>query len=102
VLVDSVRALRAEKRGGERHRITLPEQTLDGFETIDILALDEALDRMSRAFPRQARVVELMFFSGLGYAEIGLILETSERTAKRYWAFARAWLHRALGAEDAR
>ena len=71
---------------------------------LNLVALDEALRKFSVEYPRQARVVELKFFGGLNAEEIAEVLkndgiETSVRTIERDWAFARAWLQRAVANE---
>lgn len=97
IAVDYLRRARAAKRGGGA---TLPiEGDLpvghDG-SPVDVIALDEALTELERLDPRQARVVELRFFGGLELSEIATVLETSERTVKRDWQKARAFLHSML------
>jgi RNA polymerase sigma factor (TIGR02999 family) len=93
VLVDRARARSAAKRNPEGYALTdapsmaTPEQLLD---------LDRALDRLAGEHPRLARVVEMRYFGGLELAEIAEYLALSERTLKRDWAFARAWLLREL------
>ena len=66
----------------------------------DLLALDEALERLARLDATMARVVELRFFAGLGVEETAEALGTSASSVERAWRFARAWLHRELGEED--
>jgi RNA polymerase sigma factor (TIGR02999 family) len=99
ILVDHARGRNALKRGqGE------PHQPLDGVEveavgsltTIDLLALDDALGRLASLDPRQARVVELRFFGGLTIEETAAVTGLSERTVKREWQMARAWLRREM------
>jgi RNA polymerase sigma factor (TIGR02999 family) len=98
VLVDRARARRAAKRGAADAVITLAECADAGLDPgVEVLDVDRALERMAAAFPRQARVVELRFFGGLELAEIGAVVGVTERTVKRDWAFARAWLARELG-----
>jgi RNA polymerase sigma factor (TIGR02999 family) len=98
VLVDRARARRANKRAGADAVITLAEAADAGLDTsVDVLDVDRALERMAAAYPRQARVVELRFFGGLELADIGAAVGVTERTVKRDWAFARAWLARELG-----
>jgi RNA polymerase sigma factor (TIGR02999 family) len=93
ILVDHARARRAGKRGGMQRQITLDDSLLPSPErTIDVLILDEALESLTQFDPRQARIVELHFFGGLTFAEIGLVLKVTERTVKRDWSMARAWL----------
>jgi RNA polymerase sigma-70 factor, ECF subfamily len=93
ILVDHARARHAGKRGGFQNQVTLDENLLQASShSIDILALHEALDRLSALDPRQGRIVELHFFGGLSFEEIASVLEVSERTVKRDWSMARAWL----------
>ncbi len=93
ILVDHARKRRAQKRGGENIRVTLTEaiaRTED--HTVDVLALNEALERLEELDTRQARVVELHYFSGLNHEEIAHVLGVSTRTVKRDWEMARSWL----------
>jgi len=93
ILVDHARAHRAGKRGGEQHQVTLTEGiAAEESKTVEVLALHEALEKLAGMDPRQARVVELHFFGGLTFPEIAYVLEASERTVKRDWTMARAWL----------
>jgi RNA polymerase sigma-70 factor, ECF subfamily len=93
ILVDYARARRAGKRGGVQHQVTLSEAVLQPQNrTIDVLALHEALEHLVQLDPRQARIVELHFFGGLNFEEIAMVLALSERTVKRDWSMARAWL----------
>ena len=97
ILVDHARARHAGKRGGVQHQVTLDEALLPAQqESVDILALHEALDRLTEFDSRQGRLVELHFFGGLSFEEIALVLHISERTAKRDWKMARAWLKNEL------
>lgn len=97
VLVDHARAAHAQKRPGARQRVDL-DSALALVEThhTDLLALDEALNRLAQWDLRQSRVVEMRFFAGLSFEEIAEVLGISERTAKRDWIMARAWLYRKL------
>lgn len=96
ILVDHARRARAAKReGGER--VTLDESVADHSErSVDLLALDDALNRLAVALPRQARVVELRFFSGLDIDETAEVLGISPATVKRDWTFAKAFLQREM------
>ena len=98
ILVDHARARRAAKRGGMQHQVTLVEDILPapGQSQIDVLALHEALEQLTRLDPRQGRIVELHFFGGLSFEEIASVLEISERTAKRDWSMARIWLYKRM------
>ncbi|MBL9119197.1 MAG: sigma-70 family RNA polymerase sigma factor [Phycisphaerae bacterium] len=101
ILVDHARGRAREKRGGTARpsqRISL--DVLEAARTTDpetIIALDEAIDRLAAIDARAAEVVRLRFFAGLEQAAVAEILGCTERTVKRDWAFARAWLHDALG-----
>lgn len=94
ILVDQARSRGALKRGGAQRQVTLDEQAI-GREGIDleVLALDRALERLAARDSLQAEVVELHCFGGMNFAEIGDLMACSERTTKRYWARARAFLH---------
>jgi len=93
ILVDHARARQAGKRGGVQEQVTLDEALLPAQNrSIDVLALHEAIDRLAVLDERQAKIVELHFFGGLTFEEIALVLNIAERTAKRDWSMARAWL----------
>jgi len=97
ILVDHARARHAGKRGGFQHQVTLDDAIPAAMqESVDILALHEALNRLTEFDSRQGRLVELHFFGGLSFEEIALVLHISERTAKRDWKMARAWLKNEL------
>lgn len=68
---------------------------------VDLVALDEALDALEQLDARMAKIVQLRYFAGLSVAETAVALEVSERTVKREWNVARAWLYQRLGAADA-
>ena len=97
ILVEHARAHHALKRGEGRDAVPLDEARV-GFEppSADVLALDEALERLARLDHRQARIVELRHFGGLGVEEVAEALGISPATVKREWAVARAWLYREL------
>jgi len=102
LLVDHARSHHRAKRGGQVIRITLNEETSaknsDTQTTkLDLLALDQALDRLAELDQRKSRIVELRYFGGLSYEETAVVLGVSEITIKRDWLKARAWLFRALG-----
>lgn len=97
VLVDHARARRADKRGGGVTLLPLEEADAAGTaDTLDILALDQALQRLEQLDPQQSQVVELRFFGGLGVDETAATLGVSASTVKREWSCARAWLLREL------
>jgi RNA polymerase sigma factor (TIGR02999 family) len=101
IMVDHARRRNAEKRGGGR--VVALESGIEAVqqESEDVVRVDQALELLARIDPRQARVVELRFFGGLSNEETAAVLGISERTAKRDWAMARAWLHRELGTDPA-
>jgi RNA polymerase sigma factor (TIGR02999 family) len=93
ILVDHARANQAQKRGDGIEMITLNDAIFPSPEREpEILALNEALDRLARLDERQAQIVEMRFFGGLSEEEIGNILGISARTVKREWRAAKAWL----------
>ena len=95
VLVDRARARAAAKRDPEGYVLTSsPFGAMSS--AAELLDLDRALERLATEHPRLAQVVEMRYFAGLELAEIGECLAISERTVKRDWAFARAWLLREL------
>jgi RNA polymerase sigma factor (TIGR02999 family) len=98
ILVDHARRRDAEKRGGSQVCLTLDEELAWANEPdVDLLAIDEALDRLAIIDEQQARIVELRFFSGLTVEETATALGVSPKTVKRDWSVARAWLKREIG-----
>lgn len=97
VLVDHARGLHREKRGGGATAITLDDNLASRARGSDLLDLDEALERLAARDERKARVIELHYFGGLEYTEIGQALGISEATVNRDLRMARAWLQRELG-----
>jgi RNA polymerase sigma factor (TIGR02999 family) len=99
ILVERARRKRAVKHGGEAVRVSLDEGRVPWEEgNPDLLALDEALDRLGQEDQRAHDVVMLRFFGGLEAAEVARVLGTSEATVHRDWRFAKAWLMRELTA----
>ena len=97
ILIERARARGAAKRGGVRHRVTLDDALAAGEDrSIDLLALDEALERLAAIDPEQARLVELRFFGGLTVEETAEAMDISPATVKRHWTIAKAWLLREL------
>jgi RNA polymerase sigma factor (TIGR02999 family) len=87
----------AAKRGGLGQRLTLDEaRDLPTNNTVELVALDQALDNFAQSYPRKSEVVELKFFGGLEAKEISEVLQVSEKTVLRDWNFAKLWLCRAL------
>ncbi len=97
ILVEQARAHQALKRGGDRLRVTLADDSASaGSPDPDVEALDEALSVLAALEPRQARLVELRYFGGLTIEEASAQIGVAPATAKRDWAVARAWLRRRL------
>src|SRR5262245_24475308 len=95
ILIDLSRRKRTGKRGGGRARHALDRLPAPAPDD-ELLALDEALDRLAAEDPIQARLVELRYFSGLTGEQAAAVLGVSPSTADRHWAYARAWLQTAV------
>lgn len=100
VLVDHARRRRAGKRGGPKaHKVNLDVDLMVNPESLeDVVAVDEALERLAKIDLRQSAIVELRFFGGLSVDECAEVMELSEITIKREWRSAKAWLNRELAA----
>ena len=96
VLVDYARQRGREKRGAGVTVISLNENAVARQPDVDVVALDEALDRLAAVDPQQSRVVELRFFAGLSVEETADALGISPATVKRDWATAKLWLYNEL------
>ena len=97
ILVDSARAKRSRKRGGDGVRVTFDEGALPGHETpTDLIALDEALGTLARMDARRSQVIELRFFGGLTAEETATVVNVSLDTVMRDSRLAKAWLAREL------
>jgi RNA polymerase sigma factor (TIGR02999 family) len=101
ILVDHARRHDARRRGGRQRRVTLTEGVAldEAGADVDLLALDQALERLAAEDARLARLVELRYFGGLSTEETAEVLATSPRTVKRDWAVARVWLRRLMSGE---
>ena len=104
ILVDHARRRNRTKRGGGIALLPLHDPETDAAlaratsgEPLDVVALDEALTQLAAVDPRKSRVVELRFFGALTVQETAVVLAVSPATVMNDWAFARAWLYRALG-----
>jgi len=98
ILVDHARSKNSQKRGGWQDRVTLSDNLRATKQTPEqIVALDEALNRLATLDDRKVRVVEMKFFAGLNIGEIAGVLKVSPETVKRDWSFAQTWLLRELG-----
>ena len=99
ILVDHARAQRAAKRGAGAVRIELGEELAVAQQRdLDLIALDDALERLATMDGRQSRIVELRFFAGLSVEDTADVMGISTATVKREWSSARAWLFREVGA----
>ena len=99
ILVDHARRKKSDKRGGDMIPVTIGAALdLAATESIDVVALDVALEHLEKIFPQQARVVELRFYAGLTIDETAAVLNVSPATISREWTMARAWLRRELSA----
>jgi RNA polymerase sigma factor (TIGR02999 family) len=93
ILVDHARSQHAEKRGGDVQKLSLDENIdVSGDRASELVALDEALERLAEIDPQKSRVVELRFFGGLSVEETAEVLGVSAPTVKRHWRLAKAWL----------
>ena len=101
ILVDHARARKRVKRGGSDVRVSLNDATVAvKGQDLDVVALDEALERLAQIDEQQSRVVELRFFSGLTVEETAEVMHISKATVKRDWSMAKAWLHRELTGDN--
>ena len=91
ILVDNARRKRAQKRGAGLQRQPLDPVAAPEID-VEVLALDEALEKLAEAEPIKARLVELRYFAGLTGDQAAKVLDISPATADRHWAYARAWL----------
>lgn len=105
VLVDHARRQNRNKRGGKQEHVSLTEADaldvpafLGDEQAEELIALDEALQRLAAFNPEGARIVQLRFLGGLSNEEVADMLESSERTVQRSWSVSKAWLRRELGA----
>ena len=106
ILVDNARRKQSLKGSGGRQRVDIDKASLPALPLFDeslpehLLALDEALEKLSKTDPRNAELVKLRYFAGLSLDQIAKIEGVSRRTAVRWWTYARAWLHREITGKD--
>src|SRR5437763_6723044 len=101
IMVDHAREHRALKRGAGALKVTLDEAALvTATRSEELLALDEALERLAVQDALKSRIVELRYFGGLTVDETAEFLELSQRKVEREWTMAKAWLYRALSGEE--
>jgi RNA polymerase sigma factor (TIGR02999 family) len=97
ILVDRARRRRAIKHGGEMQRVDVDAVDLPTpLDEALVLEVHEALEGLTAEDPQKAQVVKLRFFVGLNNAEVAALLGVSEKTVRRHWTFAKAWLFRAM------
>jgi RNA polymerase sigma factor (TIGR02999 family) len=101
ILVEAARRRARLKRGGGWERVNLEHvQLATQSDPATVLSIDGALDKLAKDFPEKAELVKLRFFVGLSLPQAAQVMGISETTAKRYWAFARAWLYGELACGD--
>ena len=101
ILVDHARTKKRVKRGGGIHRVCLSDDVqVSKNNDEDVLAIEEALEKLVEQDSRQAQIVELRFFGGLTVAEVAQVLNVSKRTIESEWTILRAWLRRELSGES--
>ena len=96
ILVDAARGRYSQKRGGDATRVTFDEElnVAASKGDTDLIKLDDALKTLAKMNERHSQIVELRFFGGLSEKEVAAVLKVSERTIRREWGLARAWLYR--------
>jgi RNA polymerase sigma factor (TIGR02999 family) len=96
ILIDHARARARDKRGGDAIQVSLNEAELIGEKADDFIALDDALNVLERVDPQKSKIVELRYFAGLSVEQTAEVMNISERTARREWQRAKAWLYRMI------
>lgn len=102
ILVDHARSHDADKRGGEFQKLSLDEnlEVSGGDQDLNLVALDDALNRLAELDPQKSKIVELRFFGGLSVEETAEVLNVSAPTVKRQWRMAKAWLYGQVSSEQ--
>jgi len=101
ILVENARRKQRHKHGGQRPRVDIDlAGVVSPMPDVEVLALDQAMTRLAAEDPVRAKLVELRFYVGLSNEDAAKVLGISGITAKRYWRYARAWLHREIGKGD--
>ena len=97
ILIDHARARASQKRGGDQQRVRISDAELaTPVREVDVLALNDALDRLGEKDPTAARIVEMRFFAGMQIEAIAVVLGVTDRTVRRHWVYAKAWIAREL------
>lgn len=101
ILVDNARQKRSIRHGGKRQKVSLTEAFLASEDPKDdLLALNEALNKLANEDPKLAELIKLRYFAGLTLDQIAKMMGIGRRTADRYWALGRAWLYQEITQED--
>lgn len=101
ILVETARRKHSNKRGGDRHKVALTEADwIMNEPSMDLIALDEALNRLTEVYPSVADLVKLRYFAGLTIEQVAQAQGISRRTAVDRWRFAQAWLYREIRKGD--
>lgn len=102
ILIDRARRKQTERHGGDYQRVDLDRFDAAAPDTgAQLLAVDEALEKLAREYPVQAELVKLRYFAGMTNEEVAQVLDISVSTAKNYWNFSRAWLLDEIESSDA-
>lgn len=100
ILVDHARTKKRQKRGGQMRRVFLGDDLqISQRNDEDVLAIEDALEKLAARDPRQAQIVELRFYGGLTVEEVAQVLGVSKRTVESEWTLLKAWLRRELSGE---
>jgi RNA polymerase sigma factor (TIGR02999 family) len=101
ILVDHARAKSRAKRGSGMTHVDIDDQTMQSpARSVDLMALDEALEHLAKIDPQRGRIVELKYFGGLSNEESANVLGISTATVQRQWSGAKAWLYRELSSRE--
>lgn len=99
LIIDHARSRSAQKRGGQFEITSLEGEIESAADEHNLVQISQALDELAQAEPELAEIVDLKFFCGFSFAEIGAIRDVSERTIQRQWEKARIYLHRSIRAD---
>lgn len=100
ILIENARRKKRLKHGGNLHRVDLPAgRSQPEMDSVDVIALDDALHKLAKKDPQAAEIVKLHFYAGLTIQNISIMMGISRATAERHWANAREWLRTELGGD---
>lgn len=100
ILVDRARRRKAVRHGGGQERVEFDAVEIPAVDDKLIQEVHEALDELAKVDPEKAEIVKLRFFVGLSFEEIAALVGVNERTVRRHWTFAKAWMCKALGVQE--